>query len=165
MHDLRMAQAADQGMVAHWQAEAHVAAWWGTVPDLSDQGADPHVTRLIATFANEPFAYVQHYDPRAWPAHHFAALPEGARGIDLFIGPPAMIGQGHGAALVGVVLRTLFRAGAPIVAVDPHPANARAIATYRRAGFGVMGPAIETAWGPALPMTVDRTAFSRAEVR
>lgn len=99
-----------------------------------------------------PFAYMQDYNVHGWDDHHFAHLPEGARGIDQYIGDAEMLGVGHGTAFIRARLRMLFEAGAPVIATDPHPDNARAIAAYKKAGFETAGPAQDTQWGRILPM-------------
>ena len=71
-----------------------------------------------------------------------------------------MIGKGHGPAFIAERLKTLFEEGAPVVATDPHPENARAIAAYRRAGFSEFGAPQATRWGPVLPMKASRKAVS-----
>lgn len=102
------------------------------------------------------FAFMQDYTVHGWQEHHFAQLPNGSRGIDQYIGDPEMIGHGHGSAFIGARVRSLFDAGAPIVATDPHPDNARAIAVYEKIGFRVVDPPQETLWGLVLPMQVTR---------
>ena len=144
---------ADLGLIAGWLAEPHVRAWWGEDAAYdADDLADRRVARRIVSLAGRPFAYMQDYAVHGWPDHHFAALPAGSRGIDQFIGPPDMLGLGHGPAFVADRLRALFAEGAPVVATDPHPDNARAIAAYRRCGFAASGPPVETRWGRVLPM-------------
>jgi hypothetical protein len=54
----------------------------------------------IASLNEQPFAYIQDYTLQNWAMHHFASLPSGSRGIDQFIGEPAMFGRGHGSAFI-----------------------------------------------------------------
>ena len=61
--------------------------------------------------------------------------PSGTRGIDQFIGEPDMTGRGHGSSFIRAFIVALIRAGTPRVLTDPHPANARAIRAYEKAGF------------------------------
>ena len=103
---------------------------------------------------------MQDYTVHGWEDHHFFGLPKWSRGIDQFIGEPDMIEKGHGSAFIAERLRTLFEEGAPVVATDPHPENARAIAAYRRAGFSEFGAPQATRWGPVLPMKVSHQAVS-----
>lgn len=67
-----------------------------------------------------------------------------------------MIGVGHGSAFIGARMRALFDEGVPVIATDPHPANERAIAVYRKLGFEPFGPPQETRWGLILPMLARR---------
>ena len=132
--------------------------WWGVRTPCAD---DPHAieglrdARLaswIVELDGAPFAYLQDYDVHGWEGHHFAHLPAGSRGMDQFIGDAAMIGRGHGSALIARRMGELFAAGAPVLAVDPHPGNARAIAAYRKVGFEIAGEPRESEWGPFVPM-------------
>ncbi len=95
---------------------------------------------------------MQDYTVHGWDDHHFAHLPKGSRGIDQFIGAPDMMGLGHGSAFISARLQALFAAGAPVIATDPHPDNARAIAAYRKLGFKSLGPPMDTQWGRILPL-------------
>ncbi|MFS4439084.1 GNAT family N-acetyltransferase [Paracoccaceae bacterium GXU_MW_L88] len=153
MYHFRPATLDDLPRLAEWQAEPHVRAWWDADPPYdAAELSDPRVRRFIVSIDSHPFAFLQDYTVHGWGAHHFAHLPDGTRGIDQFIGDPEMIGRGHGTAMIGQRVQQLFDEGAPVVAVDPHPENARAIAVYRKLGFAVFGPAQETEWGLILPM-------------
>lgn len=105
----------------------------------------------IVSFQGRPFAYVQDYGVHDWEQPHLAGFPAGARAIDTFIGEADMLGQGHGAAYLGLLARQLRAEGAPIVAIDPDPANERARAAYAKAGFRDQG-LVSTADGPAFLM-------------
>ena len=146
---------ADADMLAAWQAAPHVRAWWDSDGPLdADALADARVARSIVTHTGRAFAYMQDYTVHGWEGHHFAHLPDGSRGIDQYIGLPDMVGQGHGPAFIRARLKALFEGGAPTVATDPHPDNARAIAAYGKAGFAPIGPPRKTRWGLILPMAV-----------
>ena len=67
-----------------------------------------------------------------------------------------MIEKGHGSAFIAERLEALFEEGAPVVATDPHPDNARAIAAYKKSGFREFGAPRKTPWGLILPMKVTR---------
>lgn len=99
---------------------------------------------------------MQDYSVHGEEDHPFAALPKGSRGIDQFIGEPDMIGLGHGSAFIRARMKALFDAGAPVIGTDPHPANERAIAVYRKLGFEPYGAPQETRWGLILPMLARR---------
>ena len=143
----------DLALLQTWQARPHVRAWWGRDdPYDAAELADPRVARWIVSRDGRPFAFMQDYAVHGWESHHFAGLPPGSRGIDQYIGEPAMTGIGHGTAFIGLRMRALFAAGAPVIATDPHPDNARAIAVCRKLGFVPAGPSQDTEWGPILPM-------------
>jgi len=143
----------DVDLITHWQAQPHVRRWWdASAPYTQDDMSDPRVSRWIVSFEARPFAFMQDYTVHGWGAHHFANLATGARGIDQFIGDPDMIGIGHGSGFIAERMRDLFDAGAPMIATDPHPDNARAIAVYAKLGFQPLGPPQDTRWGLILPM-------------
>ena len=142
-----------------WRREPHVARWWDAGSSWSaDDLGDPRLAMRIVEADGAPFAFMQDYDVHGWEGHHFADLPPGSRGTDQFVGDGAMIGRGHGSAFIDQRMAALFAGGAPVVAVDPHPDNARAIAAYRKAGFRVTGAPRESGWGPFLPMEARRPA-------
>lgn len=146
--------ALDAPLVARWRAMPHVIEWWGdpSVEAEEEKADDPRIRMWIVEFQNKPFAYAQDYDVHGWPDHHFAHLPPRSRGIDQYIGEPDMLDTGHGTAFVTAHVNRLFALGTPAVGTDPHPDNFRAQAAYRKAGFSVAGPVIETQWGTALPL-------------
>lgn len=150
----RQATAADLSLLIEWQSQAHVRAWWdGPEPATTQEFEDTRVSRWIVTYRGQPFAYMQDYTVHGWPDHHFGYLPNGARGIDQFIGVADMLGCGHGPTFIKQRLGVMFAAGVPVVATDPHPDNHVAIRAYHKAGFHASGPAQDTPWGKVLPMT------------
>ena len=156
-YGFRTATPEDLPLIAGWQAQPHVRAWWGSESTYeADDLNDARVARWIVSLDGAPFAYMQDYSVHGWPDHHFADLAVGSRGIDQFIGDPERLGQGHGTGLIGQRLDALFAAGAPAVATDPHPDNHCAIAVYRKLGFAEAGPPRETRWGLVLPMVARR---------
>lgn len=156
-YGFRRMTAADLPMVNAWLRTPEVARWWveadgspGTLDE--DDLAAPDARLWIVALEDRPFAYIQDYDPHAWPGHHFADLPPLSRGIDQFIGEPELIGRGHGTGFIRAHLDRLFAEGAPAVGTDPDPANARAIRAYAKAGFTPVREA-DTDWGWCLLMT------------
>ncbi len=134
----RMTQA-DMPMARRWLETPEVTRWWGDADGeislLQDDLDDPRMSMWIVSHLGRPFAYIQDYDPLAWAMHHFGDLPQGARGIDQFIGEPDMLNRGHGSAFIRAHVEHLFAAGAPVIGTDPDPGNARAIRAYEKAGF------------------------------
>ena len=137
-YEFRPMSADDLPLVRRWLALPHVAQWWGNPEvqfvlvrgDLDHPAMDQYI---IAT-AGTPLGYLQCYRLTEWNTG-FGPQPEGARGIDLFIGAPDMMGHGHGSALIRMFSDGLLKAGTPRVVTDPDPANTRAIRAYEKAGF------------------------------
>jgi aminoglycoside 6'-N-acetyltransferase len=150
--------AADLPTVRQWLAAPHVAEWWGD-PDqqfalVCDDLDHPAMQQFIVAREGRPFAYLQCYDPGAWPNHGFGALPPHTRGIDQFIGDAEMTGRGHGSTLIRAFVDNLFDTGVTRVVTDPEGANTRAIRAYEMAGFRRDHP-VQTPDGPALLMVRD----------
>jgi aminoglycoside 6'-N-acetyltransferase len=130
---------ADLPKIRRWLATPHVAQWWGD-PDqqfvlVSEDLGHPSMQQFVVEWGDRPFAYIQCYDPAAWPDHGFGALPNGTRGIDQFIGEPEMVDCGHGSAFIRAFVEDLLQSGMPRVLSDPDPGNTRAVKAYEKAGF------------------------------
>jgi aminoglycoside 6'-N-acetyltransferase len=145
----------DLSMVRRWLEAPHVAQWWHD-PDVEfalvrEDLDHPAMNQFIVTADDRPFAYLQCYDPTAWPNNGLGAHPDGTRGIDQFIGEPDMVDQGHGSALIRSFVDDLLEAGTLLVVTDPDPANIRAVRAYEKAGFQKAG-LVDTPDGRALLM-------------
>jgi aminoglycoside 6'-N-acetyltransferase len=129
----------DLPTVRRWLAVPHVRQWWGDPEKqfglVSEDMDHPSMQQFIVAASGRPFAYLQCYDPAAWPDNGFGIQPDGARGIDQFIGEPDMVGRGHGSALIRAFVADVLQRGTPRVITDPDPQNARAIRAYKKAGF------------------------------
>jgi aminoglycoside 6'-N-acetyltransferase len=149
----RAVTVADLPLLRTWRAQPHWVWWWGRPvgDEMTEAFAEALFSMWIVEVNGRPFAYAHDYDPRAFPGHHFAYLPEGSRGIDQSIGDLSMAGQGHGSAFLRRYIDRLFAAGVPVIAADPHPTNDRAIRAYEKAGFVVTGGE-HTQWGNKLFM-------------
>lgn len=153
----RKATLDDIHLLNRWQSTPHVQEWWDAdEPYDEEELADLRVSRWIVETNDTPFAYMQDYTVHGWGQHHFSGLPEGARGIDQFIGEADMLGLGHGFGFISARMQSLFESGAPVIATDPHPDNERAIAVYKKLGFEVFGNPKQTEWGLILPMLARR---------
>ncbi|MDA9423218.1 MULTISPECIES: GNAT family N-acetyltransferase [Bradyrhizobium] len=153
-YTFRPMAAADLPLIRRWLGEAHVREWWGD-PDeqlalVSGDLDEPAMDQFIVLAADKPFGYLQCYRLTAWNTG-FGPQPEGARGIDQFIGDGDMIARGHGSAFIRAFVEGRLRQGLPRVVTDPDPLNARAIRAYEKAGF-VRDRMVETPDGPALLM-------------
>jgi aminoglycoside 6'-N-acetyltransferase len=138
-YQLRPVSADDLPLLRRWLAMPHVAEWWG---DLDEQYAlvsgdldEPAMDQFIVATQQHPFAYLQCYDPAAWPEGGLGVHPKGTRGIDQFIGEAEMVDRGHGSAFIRAFTDGLLGAGTPRILTDPDPDNRRAIRAYEKAGF------------------------------
>ena len=134
----------DMALFHHWLEQPHMGGWWADAatewallePEIELNLAHESPTDMrIVELAGTAFAYVQDYDVHAYAMPQCAELPPKSRAMDSFLGDPAYLGQGHGSGFLQVRATQLLAAGAPLIAVDPDPANTRAIAAYTRAGF------------------------------
>jgi aminoglycoside 6'-N-acetyltransferase len=138
-YQFRPMSAADLSMVRRWLETPHVAQWWHD-PDeqfalVSEDLDHPAMDQFVVTADDRPFAYLQCYDPTAWPDNGLGTHPLGARGIDQFIGELDMVDRGHGSALIRSFVDGLLKTGTPRVVADPDPENVRAVRAYEKAGF------------------------------
>jgi aminoglycoside 6'-N-acetyltransferase len=154
-YSFRPMAAADLPRIRRWLAAPHVSEWWGD-PDeqfalVSGDLDHPSMQQFIVAIDDRPFAYLQCYDPAAWPDHGFGLLAHDERGVDQFIGEPDFIDQGHGSGFIRAFADDLLKAGTPRVLTDPSPGNTRAIRAYEKAGFHKHGP-VQTPDGSAVLM-------------
>ena len=150
----RPMSADDLPLVRRWLAMPHVAEWWGDAGeqfDLVRGDLDEGAMDQFIVATERPFAYLQCYDPAAWPEGGLGAHPQGTRGIDQFIGEAGMVNRGHGSAFIRAFTDDLLGAGTPRIVTDPDPRNARAIRAYEKAGF-VQDNLVDTSDGIALLM-------------
>ncbi|MEP9387088.1 GNAT family N-acetyltransferase [Mesorhizobium sp. KR9-304] len=158
-YDFREVTEADLPMLRAWLAEPHVAEWWGEGPEVSlaeivEAMESVETEPLIVELDGRPIAYVQSYDPHLEDGHPYQDQPFGTLGMDISIGPPELVGKGHGPAIVRQFTAMLFEEGCPRVIIDPDPANARAVRAYEKAGF-VAFDTRTSVYGPALMMARD----------
>jgi aminoglycoside 6'-N-acetyltransferase len=128
----------DAGLLLIWMSSPHVQPFWtenGSTPedeveqalDLigSDEGAP-----FIIELNKRPIGYIQYY--ACGPDQ-----PEGALGIDLFIGDVSMTGEGLGPQILRQFGDGLLAKGATRLVIDPASSNDRAISAFRKAGFEI----------------------------
>ena len=145
-------------MIAGWLAEPHVAQWWGDaaqeIEEIRAHIDSISVEPLIIELGGRAIGYLQSYDPHLEDDHPYADQPFGTLGLDITIGVPDLVGIGHGSAALADFVEELFEEGVPRVIIDPHPANARAIRAYEKAGFKVFDRR-SSIYGDALMMARD----------
>ena len=156
----------DLPLVHEWLRRPHVAEWWGPAETLDDLEAE-HGPAIDGRASHAPYVVLLDDAPIGWIQWYVAAASHdegwwldehdpGVRGIDQFIGDPALLGRGIGSAMVRAFDDMLFADPAVTrVQTDPSPANVRAIRCYEKAGFRRVG-VVETPDGPALLMYRDR---------
>lgn len=158
LYDFRPVTEKDLPMIAGWLAEPHVAQWWDDpeteIAGIRESIDSISVEPLIVELDGKPIAYLQSYDPHLEDGHPYADQPFGTLGIDLSIGPPELVGLGHGSAIVRQFVEQLFEEGAPRVIIDPDPANGRAIGAYEKAGFRAIDRR-HSEYGDVVLMAVD----------
>jgi RimJ/RimL family protein N-acetyltransferase len=149
---------ADLARLSTWLAEPHIQAWWGPVEEeiagISEAIDSVETRPMMVELAGEPIAYAQSYDPHLEESHPYQDQPKGTLGIDLSIGPPELLGRGHGSAIARALAVLLFSEGATRIVIDPHPDNSRAIRAYEKAGFRFLDRRT-TIYGPAHFMVLD----------
>jgi aminoglycoside 6'-N-acetyltransferase len=140
-YGFRRMEVADLEMVRAWLAEPHLREFWGepeTQYDVMAEGLGlDWVNPVIVTHDGRPFAYLQCYDLHSEDYAPYPDQPPGARGMDTFIGVPAMLGIGHAGRYLRAYTDHRLETGTPRLVIDPNEANARAIRAYTAAGFTV----------------------------
>ena len=148
----------DLPMVARWLEEPHLKEWWGdpveAIEEIEAAIDDISTEPLIVELDGRPIAYLQNYDPHLEDGHPYQDQPTGTLGLDMSIGDPALVGKGHGSAIIRQFAAQLFDEGAPRLIIDPDPANGRAIRAYEKAGFRHIDTR-NSQYGPAHLMALD----------
>lgn len=137
----------DFGRQWGWLNQPHVNRWWSRRRVTRDEVRAKYLPRvrgeqpiacLVALLDGRPAGFVQTYriEDHAAYAPGFV-LPPGGWGLDWFIGEPALIGHGHGAALLDAFVRGwLWAHGAAAYAVaGAHEQNLAALKCYERTRF------------------------------
>lgn len=136
---LRAFTAGDLPMMADWLATPHLRQWWGDpaveLAPVTEDLDDPLVEQQTGLLGPCAFVYLQSYPCQVWGAPQFKDRPQGSHLVDICAGPPDMLGQGHGAAILRLYAQTQMARGAKDVVIDPDLGNERAVRCYRRAGF------------------------------
>jgi RimJ/RimL family protein N-acetyltransferase len=143
----------DYERLAAWRNSPHVKEWWdpddpditadAVAAELAPRAGDDPTTSCIIELGGEPVGFIQFYPwdaEREYLAEIGVDVPEGAWGLDIFVGDPSLIGTGTGSRTVRLLSDRLFAAeAATAVALITEAGNARAHAAYARAGMRVSG--------------------------
>ena len=121
---VRLSDPSEGAQTSGWNWDAQIEAGW------------PGVWDFIAELDGAPIGYVQVIDPEVEPSQYWGPTPAGHRAIDLWIGPPQFLGQGHGGDMMRQALSFCFEAPeVHTVLIDPLVSNEDAIRFYQRLGF------------------------------
>jgi aminoglycoside 6'-N-acetyltransferase len=150
----------DYARLVDWRNKPHVREWWDpdeppvTMDRVIEElglrgGGDDQTTSCIIELAAEPVGFIQFYPwaaEQTYLAEIGLSLPEGAWGLDIFIGDSRLAGRGIGSRAVRVLSDHLFaEESATVVALITEATNARSHAAYRHAGMRVSGePFLDT---------------------
>lgn len=135
----------DYALLARWLSDERVLQYYEgrdhpfSVEDVRNKFAprvliEEGVTPCIMMYSGVPIGYLQFY--RADVEEYSFDRHGNIWALDLFIGEPDYWGRGLGTRFLRLLLSYLFEnMGADWVLIDPHVDNARAIASYEKAGF------------------------------
>ncbi len=139
---------ADLPMLGEWMARPHWREWWGEQEEeLANvramvEGRDTSCRPFLVTLAGAAEGYIQvwqvapHLTPQ-WTDDNpwLLEVPAGAVGVDLSLADGVRLSQGIGSAALRAFVAMLRDEGRDTIVIDPDPANGRAVAAYRKAGF------------------------------
>ncbi len=139
----------DYPMLAEWLERPHWREWWGDptveLGHIADmvEGRDTTCRPFIFAVDGQDMGYIQvwrigpHQVP-AWAEQNpwLMALPADAVGVDLSIASAENLSRGIGSAALAAFVARLRAEGETHIIIDPDPCNLRAVAAYRKAGFG-----------------------------
>lgn len=159
----RPLQESDLPLMHRWIAQPHWQEWWGEpqeeVGHLRDMLAGRDTTRpFLFCLDGRAIGYIQYWfvdemrkTPEAAAEPWIEALPRGTIGVDLSIGPVALLGKGLGSRALRLFAEKLRAQGHHSIIIDPDARNTRAVAAYARAGF-CPDPALAATGGSTLIM-------------
>ena len=139
----------DVPMLRRWLLLPHVRRWWeddpeerdypeGTIRDWMEavRGEDP-TDMFVIHMDTRPIGVIQSYRVDDHPEYAAQIAVGGpAIGVDVFIADVALIGKGHGPALLREFLRLSFdRYRIDYCVIGPTKTNVAAIRAYEKAGF------------------------------
>lgn len=140
-------------LLLKWLEAPHVKHWWDSdvLWDLEKVAAkyssytegykfENGKKRLIHAFVIyqdiQPIGYIQYYNAYDFPREpNLEQLPSSLAAFDVFIGEPALTGQGIGSMVLSQFLEEYVDPNYEFVFVDPDKLNERAISAYQKSGF------------------------------
>lgn len=138
----------DVGNLVRWQRDPEVARWYWDVADLDGDeltrkwtkranNPDTKTDRYIIEVDDHDIGEIQVAKLDDYPEVAVETAIPNAAGVDIFIGEPAWRDRGVGSRAVRQFVDEIVfsRPGIETCIIDPEPENARAIRSYRNAGF------------------------------
>jgi RimJ/RimL family protein N-acetyltransferase len=172
VHDIgfRPVAVADLPMLGEWMTRPHWREWWGE-PDVElgyvrdmVEGRDLTCRPFLFCVRGAPAGYIQvwkisPHQNEEWAADNpwLMELPADAVGVDLSLAAEGDLSKGIGSAVLRRFAETLAAEGHRTIVIDPDPANLRAVAAYRKAGFRPV-PHLEGRTDDVLIMQFDQDA-------
>jgi aminoglycoside 6'-N-acetyltransferase len=148
---LRAATDTDVPLLAEWARRLHVVRAASDDPDATAAFGDvnwadevarrevlgPDVWEvLIAELDGRPIGMLQITDPHREPDHYWGEIEPNLRAIDIWIGEPDLLGQGHGTTIMqAAIIRCFADPTVTGIVIDPLASNTAAIRFYGRLGF------------------------------
>jgi aminoglycoside 6'-N-acetyltransferase len=128
----------DAGLLLIWMASPHVQPWWTEAESTPEDEVEDALNLIgsddgaafIIELSKRSIGYIQYY-------HSVLDQPEGALGLDMFIGDVSLTGEGLGPQILRQFGDDLLARGATRLVIDSNSANDRAISAYRKAGFEI----------------------------
>jgi aminoglycoside 6'-N-acetyltransferase len=140
---LREATPEDCALLRYWDTLPHVIASdpnddWEWETELCK--FPPWREQLMAEVDGRPIGFMQIIDPALEDSHYWGDIPAGMRAMDLWIGEPDFLGQGHGSTMMMLGIDRCFAvASVTAIVIDPLASNVRAHRFYQRLGFVPIG--------------------------
>ncbi|MEM9196695.1 MAG: GNAT family N-acetyltransferase [Pseudomonadota bacterium] len=143
MVTLRAATPADRPQLDAWEDEPHVQqagiGGWDWAEMLRED--PPWRSLLIAMLGDRPIGLLQIIDPAREDSQYWGDCGPGLRAIDIWIGPPDCLRQGHGRSMMTQAIARCFAApDVGAILIDPLANNLSAHRFYRAMGFHPVGP-------------------------
>lgn len=148
---LRPATLGDVPTLRVWDRQPHVIACSTDDPEAETAfdgidwaeeiaAATPDSFYLIAELNGRPIGAMQSIDPATEPTHYWGEIEPNLRALDIWIGPPDALDQGHGAAMMIQAIDACFaEPEVTAIVIDPLASNTGAHRFYRRLGFRAEG--------------------------
>ncbi len=135
----RLAELSDADMLQAWQQQPFLQQAlgdddWQWHTELSKRPAWRE--QLIAELDGQPIGFMEIIDPALEESHYWGACEPNLRALDIWIGIPALLGQGYGTQMMAIALARCFAdKSVKGVLLDPLASNTKAHRFYEKLGF------------------------------